>query len=186
MTFKEFITKSIRKIFLCWSKLIQRDYVAYHRFCGVKIGTDCCIKSWNFGSEPYLISIGNHVQITADVKIFTHGGGWIIRKEDKTFDAFGTVKIGNNVYVANNVLIMPGVTVGDNVLIGAGSVVTKSTPSDVVIAGNPARIVSGIEEYKEKILAYNTHTKLLSEKQKRDVLLGSNCKLFKKPYIKQK
>lgn len=184
MTLREFITKVSQKAFLYWSKLILRDATAYHRFCGVKIGEGCAINSWRFGSEPYLISIGNHVRITADVKIFTHGGVRVLRKEDKTFDSFGPVNIGNNVYIGNNVLIMPGVTIEDNVIVGAGSVVTKSIPCNVVVAGNPARIVSSIEAYKRKSLAYNTHTKLLSLQQKKQVLLEGSCPLFSKPYLK--
>lgn len=185
MTLREFITKISQKVFLYWSKLILRDATAYHRFCGVKIGEGCSIYSWHFGSEPYLISIGDHVQITADVKIFTHGGGWVLRKEDKTFDSFGPVNIGDNVYIGNNVLIMPGVTIKDNVIVGAGSVVTKSIPCNVVVAGNPARTVSSIEEYKEKNFAYNTHTKLLSQKQKKQALLEGSCPLLSKPYLQQ-
>lgn len=185
MTLGEFITKVSQKAFLYWSKLILRNATPYHRFCGVKIGEGCSINSWSFGSEPYLISIGNHVQITADVKIFTHGGGWVLRKEDKTFDSFGPVNIGNNVYIGNNALIMPGITIEDNVIVGAGSVVTKSIPCNVVVAGNPARIVSSIEAYKKKSLAYNTHTKLLSQKQKRQALLEGSCPLLSKPYLQQ-
>lgn len=51
------------------------------------------------------------------------------------------VSIGNNVWVAANVTILPGIVIGDNVVIGAGSVVTKSIPSNKVVVGNPARIL---------------------------------------------
>lgn len=49
--------------------------------------------------------------------------------------------IGNNVWIGGSSTILPGVTVGDNVVIGAGSVVTRDVPSDVVVGGNPARII---------------------------------------------
>ena len=86
-------------------------------------------------AKPYLISVSNRCQITKDVKFFTHGGSNVVRDLDPSFDCFGKIKIGNNVYIGNNSLVMPGVTVGDNVLIAAGSVVTKSVPSNCVVGG---------------------------------------------------
>jgi maltose O-acetyltransferase len=53
--------------------------------------------------------------------------------------------IGNDVWIGGSSVICPGVTIGDRVVIGAGSIVTKSFPSDVVIAGNPARVIREIE-----------------------------------------
>lgn len=54
------------------------------------------------------------------------------------------VTIGNNVWIGGDATIIPGVTIGDNVTIGAGAVVTKSFPSNVVIAGNSAKIIKDI------------------------------------------
>lgn len=152
---------------------------------GGKIGSDCSIATKNFGSEPYLISIGNHVQITSGVKIFTHGGGWILRKDIPDFDSFGKVVIGDNVYIGNNTLIMPGVTIGNNVLIGAGSVVTKSIPSGWIVAGNPIRKIGEIEDYRSRMKKFNFKTKGLSYDDKKEYLLNGNEDLFiKKSFLK--
>lgn len=161
------------------------DTITFLRKRGVTIGKDCSIESRDFGTEPYLVTIGNHVQITSDVKIFTHGGGWVLRQEIPDFDSFGKVVIGNNVYIGNNALIMPGVTIDDNVIIGAGSVVTKSVPSGWIVAGNPAKKVGNIENFKEKMIPYNFGTK--KQTNKKDSILNSNSdKFIKKTYMNDK
>lgn len=75
-------------------------------------------------------------------------------------------------YIGNNAKIMPGVTVGDNVLIAAGSIVTKSILSNVVVAGNPARFICSIEDYIERNKKYNTDSKGLSAEEKKRLLLS--------------
>lgn len=94
------------------------------------------------------------------------------------FDVFGKVSIGDYVYIGSGSLIMPGVTIGDNVLIAAGSVVTKSVPSGVVVAGNPARIISSIEEYYERNKSYNLGTKGLNSKLKKKALMEADEQMF--------
>lgn len=136
-----------------------------YRKQGMKIGTDCVIFSHNFWSEAYLIEIGNHVQITYGVNIFTHGGGWILRNEYPEYDSFGKVIIGNNVYIGNNAMIMPGITIGDNVIVAAGSVVTKNVPNNVVVGGNPARIIESIDDYKSKYIKFNLNCRSIANKK---------------------
>ena len=141
------------------------------RLSGVKMGgqKQIACEFW-IAAEPYLISVGNRCQITKDVKFFTHGGSNVVRDLDSSFDCFGKVKIGNNVYIGNNTLVMPGVTVGDNVLIAAGSVVTKSVPSDSVVGGNPAKVICSRKEYYERNKKYNAESCGLSFKSKRKLL----------------
>src|SRR5690606_1089514 len=138
----------------------------------VKIGKNCSIGTKNFGSEPYLITIGDHVQITDDVKFFCHGAGWVFRLELPDFDFFGKIVVGNNVYIGNNALIMPGVTIGDNSIIAAGAVVTKSVQSNTIVGGNPARIIGNVSDLKEKLSYYNLNTKRMDSKSKRNFLLN--------------
>lgn len=159
----------IRKII----HLYQRHFLSFEqqaRKAGVIIGKDNQFLSNFWSSEPYLIEIGDNCQITAGVKIFTHGGAKVARVKDPNFDCFGKVKIGSNVYIGTNSLIMPGVTVGDNVLIAAGSVVTHTVPDNVVIGGNPAHIICSFDDYYQKNQKYNVGTKGLAPSEKRKVL----------------
>lgn len=150
----------------------------YAKFKGVKIGSNCSIATRYFGSEPYLVTIGDHVQITNGVRLFTHGGGWVLRPDWPDFDSFGKINIGNNVYIGNCVLILPGVTIGDNVVIGGGTVVTKSIPDNVIVAGNPAKIIKSFEDYKTDLEKYNMKLKGMSKDEKKSFLLSAKEKKF--------
>lgn len=152
---------------------------------GVKIGQNCWIATRNFGSEPYLITIGNHVQITDKVAFFTHGGGWVFRNEIPDMDTFGKIFIHDNVYIGYGSLILPGVTINSNVIVGAGSVVTKSVPEGVVIAGNPAKIIANFEDLKKKMIVYNIGTKGQNAKTKRIAIENAvESKFMTKSYLK--
>lgn len=114
------------------------------RFYGVKPGT--------FGSEPFLISIGDRVTITDGVRFVTHDGAlWIFRHSDPALDLFDTIRIGNDVFIGLNSIILPGTNLGDNCIVGAGSIVKGSFPSGCVIAGNPARVKYSVEEYLQRV-----------------------------------
>lgn len=150
----------------------NEQYAQILRSGGVKIGIGCSIhKDATFGSEPYLISLGNHVRITHGVKFITHDGGlWVPRYMglvDERADKFGKIVIGNNVNIGWDAIIMPGVTVGDNCIIGAGAVVTKDIPSNSVVAGVPAKVIETIEEYVEKNKTHVVLTKGVAPNQKK-------------------
>ena len=153
---------------------------------GVKMGSNNFVSSHFWSSEPYLITIGSHCAITRGVKLFTHGGGRAVRRWHPDFDTFGKVSIGDYVYIGTNSLIMPGVTVDDNVLIAAGSIVTKSIPANVVVAGAPAKIICTIEEYYQRNKQYDLSTKGLNYSKKRKILLElPDEKFIKKGYLKR-
>lgn len=147
---------------------------------GLAIGNDYYVRTRiSFGSEPYLITIGNHVRITAGVRFVTHDGGvWVFRNEEQFNDAdvFGPITIGNNVHIGNNAIIMPNVTIGDNVVIGCGAVVTKDVPSNSIVAGVPARVIESVDEYKEKVLQKCVYTHSMSPEEKRSFLTNKYMK----------
>lgn len=165
----------------CFCFLSPKNYA---KTIGVKFGEKCRIVSKNFGSEPFLIEIGNHVHITRGVSFVTHdGGAWIFRNKIKDLDVFGKIKVGNNTYIGNNSIILPGVTIGDNCIIGANSVVTKSIPDNIIIAGNPAKFINYIDNYKDKMMPLNAKTKGLSYSRKYKKLLTMDETRFIKKNI---
>lgn len=139
---------------------------------GVTIGKGCYINSRHFGSEPYLITIGDHVQVTDNVRFFTHGGGWVFRQKYPSMDTFGKIVVGNNVYLGNSCMILPGVTIGDNVIVGSGAIVTKSIPKNSIVAGNPAKIIGSINDLEKKMVEKNLDCKGMSAQEKRKFLLS--------------
>jgi acetyltransferase-like isoleucine patch superfamily enzyme len=124
---------------------------------GVKIGNNCIISNENFGSEPFLISIGNHCEITDGVVFITHDGGTWVFRENKKFlgSKFGPIKIHDNCFIGLNSIILPDVEIGPDSVIGAGSVVTKNVLANAVYAGNPAKYICSLDEYLNKCLYNN-------------------------------
>lgn len=169
-------------------KLIERIYKFYWYFIaspqkyahhlGVKIGKHCLINTRYWPSEPYLVTIGDNVQITHNVSIHTHGGGNAIRQQHPDFDVFGKVVIEDWAYIGAFSQIMPGVTVGEGALVAAGSVVTKSVAPHTVVGGNPARYICTTDEFYEKNKKFNVDTKGKSQAEKKHVLLGLPEEMF--------
>jgi acetyltransferase-like isoleucine patch superfamily enzyme len=106
-----------------------------------------------FGASAAVISsrskvtIGNHVMLGGNVRIYDHDFHAMDAEIRRTSDdcercVTKPVTLGNDVFIGADAVILKGVTLGDRVVVGAGSVVTKSFPSDVVVAGNPARIIN--------------------------------------------
>lgn len=167
--------------FVCLSSLYWRLIASpekYARHIGVTIGKNCLIDTRNWSTEPYLVQIGDNVQITHGVSIHTHGGGQAIRQFHPDFDVFGKVIIENWAYIGAFSQIMPGVTIGEGALIAAGSVVTKSVVPHTVVGGNPARHICTTEEYYEKNKIFNVGTKDKSKAEKRRILQNIGDEYF--------
>jgi len=126
---------------------------AYARSIGVKAGKGCRFYTRYWGSEPFLISIGDNVIIASGVKFLTHDGALGLMKDDKGRRyTYSPIEIGSNVFIGINSIIMPGIRIGDRVIVAAGSVITKSVPSGTIVAGVPARIIGSYDEFEEKTL----------------------------------
>ncbi len=150
----------------------------YARSLGVKIGRNCSKALIHFGSESYLKENRYYVQITNEVRFYTHGGGWVLREKYPKMDSLGKIKIGNNVYIGNAALILSGAAIEDNCIIGAGTVVTKSVPTNSIVAGNPGRIIGAVDELEKKMVKYNLNTKGMSYKEKKSYLLSLDPSRF--------
>lgn len=104
---------------------------------------------------PWLITIGNDVTISTGVKLLAHDASTLLTK---SHIKVGIVRIGNNVFIGAGTVVLCDTRIGDNVVIGANSVVTHDLPSNGVYAGNPAKRICSFDEYKEKHnLALETH-----------------------------
>lgn len=166
--------KLIRKL-VYGSKATSESYIEHLRNIGVKIGDGCTffapMKTLVDEQYPWMITIGDNVQITEGVKILTHDYSWSVLKtlkpkksagegyepgphhEGAVLGASGHVTIGNNVFIGMNAIVLRDVVIGDDVVIGAGAVVSKDCPSGGVYAGNPARRVADIGSFYEKRLS---------------------------------
>lgn len=149
-----FISK-IKKVFmLIFGK--SDTWINYYRKKGIKIGEGTIIfdpRHFNLDiSRPELIEIGKHVFLHRGTTIMTHDwASWCFVNQCNDFiPSHGKIKIGNNVWLGQNVSILKGVTIGDNVIIGFGSVVTKSIPSNSVAAGAPAKVICSFDTYYNK------------------------------------
>ena len=131
----------------------KRDPIGFARSQGVTVGEHCRLLSFGFGTEPWLITLGDHVLISGNVSFLTHDGStWVFREQEnyKNVVKYGAINIGDNCFVGYGSIILPNVTIGENSIVDAGSVVTKDVPSGSVVAGVPAKIVCTTEEYAEK------------------------------------
>ena len=108
----------------------------------------------NFGSEPYLITIGDNTTISFDCAFVTHDAATRVIRNlpngNPETVIYGTINVGQNCFIGCRTVILPGVTIGDNCIIGAGSIVNKDIPSNTVAAGVPCEIICTLEEYREK------------------------------------
>ena len=108
----------------------------------------------NWGSEPYLITVGDDTTISFDCAFVTHDAATrVIRNlpgQDKETVIYKPINVGKNCFIGCRCVILPGVTIGDNVIIGAGSIVNKDILSNTVAAGTPCRVICSLEEYIEK------------------------------------
>lgn len=150
------------------------DPYGFARSLGVKLGNNVVFyaaRPGMFSTEPWLVTIGNNVYITAGCQFLTHDGGTLIlRQEVPDLELTAPITVGNDVYIGINTIIMPGVNIGNRVIVGAGSVVSRDVPDNSVVAGVPARVIKTVDEYLEKAVRESLHFGHLSPQDKENAL----------------
>ncbi|WON96148.1 acyltransferase [Sphingobacterium sp. UGAL515B_05] len=154
--------------------LIFKGREEYAKYVGVKIGKKCRIITTKWGTEPFLIDIGDNVTITDGVRFLTHdGSAWLARDNNGRRYLYAKISIGNNVFIGVNSIIMPGVKIEDNVIVAAGSVVTKSIRAGSVVAGVPAKLIGDYKElYQKMIDDYVTEKDMMDVGSYKDRVFG--------------
>ncbi|WP_321297591.1 acyltransferase [Marinifilum fragile] len=148
----------IRKIRYLFALTSKKRFHRYLKRKGVIMGKNIHFKNRKTIdldlTRPWLIEIGDNVYFNKHFTLLTHDA--VSRLYKIKYNDFlplhstGKVKIGNNVAFAREVTVLKGVTIGDNVFIGHGSLVSKDIPSNCIAVGRPAKAVCTIDEYYEK------------------------------------
>lgn len=161
------------------TQLQKREEILKEMFA--EVGKDCYIEpplhsNWggkhcHFGDCVYAnfnltlvddthIYIGSNTMIGPNVTIATAGHPILPELREQAYQFNAPVHIGKNCWLGAGVIVLPGITIGDNSVIGAGSVVTKDIPENVVAVGNPCRVLREIGEKDRKYYFKNLQIKL--------------------------
>ena len=134
------------------------DYLKFLKKNGVEIGENIIIyyphETVIECNNPHLLKIGSNVRLTGPVTILTHDYSVFVLNNLSRGRIFGKQKkttIGNNVFIGWGATILAGTTIGNNVIIGANAVCSGLIESNSVYAGNPAKKIMSIDQYKEKV-----------------------------------
>ncbi len=169
MQFLKFLFAKI----ICKLKNDDEVISAYFRKEGMKVGKNCHIYSNIVTSESHLIEIGDNVTISNGVQLITHDNS-ICKVCPELTDTFGFIHIGDNSFIGAKTVILPGVSLPNNTIVGSGSVVTKSFSEErTILAGNPAKVVSTWDRFKEKRAKYGVNISNSSAEEKKEQSLWS-------------
>ena len=94
--------------------------------------------------EKSFIPFADNVFIGPNCGFYTAGHPVDVKQRNSGLEYAKPITVGNNVWFGGNVIVLPGVTIGDNTIIGAGSVVTKDIPANVIAVGNPCKVIKSI------------------------------------------
>lgn len=131
----------------------RAEYLRSHQIFHT-MGKNCTIMERKIPLYAKLILIGNNVHLASKVYLVTHDAIHLLlnkKYEKREFsEKTGCIKIGDNVFVGSNSVILYNVKIGSNVIIGAGSMVNKDIPDNSIAAGNPAEVIGSFEMFVSK------------------------------------
>jgi acetyltransferase-like isoleucine patch superfamily enzyme len=146
------LSRSFQLFVLC-----RGSKAAYLRRAGARIGRHAALlnRVEEFGTEPWLVEIGTGVSIAKGVTFITHDGASRVFRRfipgaSVYGNRFGPIRVRDNCVIGLRAILLPGVSIGPDSVVGAGSVVTRDVPPGTIAAGVPARVVSTLEEYVER------------------------------------
>jgi acetyltransferase-like isoleucine patch superfamily enzyme len=145
-----------KRLRLSWSFPIALEYA---RWRGAEIGDGTIIyRHVRFGSEPWLVKVGRGTWLTVGVEFVTHDGSIsVIRNGNFEIDPnqpinrYGPIEVGDNCFIGLHSIIMPGVKIGNDCIVAAGSVVSRDVPDGTIVAGNPARPLGSVADFAKKV-----------------------------------
>jgi maltose O-acetyltransferase len=148
-----------------YSQLVNRKRAQYiNRLIanGLKLGKNVEIIDTFFfdPSHCFLISIGDNCTICPNVRLIAHDAS---TKKHLGYTKIGRIDIKESCFIGDSVIVLPNVTIGPNSIVGAGSVVKHDVPPNTVVAGNPARDISSLETYLNKIRSMSKPKQIFNE-----------------------
>jgi acetyltransferase-like isoleucine patch superfamily enzyme len=153
----------------------RRDPVGFARSLGVQVGDGCKfygVTRLTWGSEPYLVRLGNNVGVASESRFITHDGGVAaIRHLRPQADLVSPIRIGSRVFIGLGAIILRGTVIGDDTIVAAGAVVRGTFPSGVIIGGVPAKVIGTVAEWTQRHESEFLDTGKLPPDEKRRVLL---------------
>ena len=185
------LSRIITKIF---TEIDNLRWKHYYKTCvnrGLHLEKGVVIRNAvDFGSEPFLISIGENSRISSETMFITHSGGQMIMRKAKGYEdvrIFARIKVGNNSFIGARSIITAGVEIGNNCIIGSGSIVSSSVPDNCVYGGTPAKFICTIEDYykRKKTESVSYPRELELDRPKLDQYLKEHLPHTYKPVKKQ-
>jgi acetyltransferase-like isoleucine patch superfamily enzyme len=125
-----------------WARYLKRHGRFY------RMGEDCSIQTNVTITDPLHLSLGSNVRLSG-CTLFGHDGSVNMAKQlsGKRLDRVGKLDIRDNVFIGHQAIVMAGVTIGPNAIVGAGAVVTRDVSPNAIVAGNPARVIGRLDEF---------------------------------------
>lgn len=143
------LLKFIKKIYYLFLEKKKKIYLNSLENKGLKIGKNVNIMDACFfdPSHCFLISIGDDTTLAPNVRLIAHDAS---TKHDLGYSRVGKIRIGNECFIGDSVIVLPGVTIGDKAIIAAGAIVTKDIPPGSIAAGNPCKVILNQELFVKK------------------------------------